>query len=81
MLHVVNGAAGCCLDADSRKYQNPVQLASGLTAYFIPAERQYGGNILWWQEEGTYVALSGPELSKDQLMQIATSMSSTADLP
>ncbi len=80
VLHVVNGAAGCCLDADPRKYRNPVQLASGLTAYFLPVERQYGGNILWWQEEGTYVALSGPELSKDQLMQIATTMSSTADL-
>ena len=80
-LNVLNGAAGCCLDADPRKRQNPVQLASGLTAYFIPVEPQYGGNILWWQQEGTYVALSGAELTKDQLLQIAASMSSSAYLP
>jgi outer membrane lipoprotein-sorting protein len=80
VLHVINGPAGCCLDADPRKLQNPVNLATGFTAYFINLESRYGGPILWWQQGKTYIALSGPEQTKETLVTIAQSMSPEASL-
>jgi Tol biopolymer transport system component len=76
---VINGPAGCCLDADPRKSEDTLTLPNHITAHFLQVEPQYGGPILWWQQEGTYIALSGPRLTKDVLTAIATSMSKTAD--
>jgi hypothetical protein len=41
-------------------------------------EPQFGGPILWWQQDGTYIAVSGPHLTKDDLVKVAASMSKTA---
>lgn len=79
-LTVLNGPAGCCLDADPRKTGLSVTLPNGTVAHFLDVQPQYGGPILWWQQQGAYVALSGPHLTKDDLVQIAASTSPTADL-
>lgn len=80
-LLVLNGPAGCCLDSDSSKIGRAVKLANGNTAHLLKyIEPQYGGPILWWVQEGTYIALSSSQLSIDNLIQIASSMSKDADL-
>lgn len=80
-LDVVNGPAGCCLDADPRKTGETLVLPNGISAHLLEhIEPQYGGSILWWVQEGTYVALAGPQLTRDDLLKIAASMSKTADL-
>jgi hypothetical protein len=79
-LRLVNGPAGCCLDADPRKRGQDVRLSAGLVAHFLNEQPEFGGPILWWHQEGAYVALSGPQLTKDELVKIATSMSQTADV-
>lgn len=79
-LRVVNGPAGCCLDDDPRKTGQAVALPNGLMAHYLPGPPEHGGPILWWQQEGAYLALSGPHLTKDELVRIAASMSRTADL-
>lgn len=77
-LRVLSGPAGCCLDADPRKTGEPVLVRGGIQAHLLPEPPQFGGPILWWEETGAYVALSGPNLTEDQLLRIAGSMSSTA---
>lgn len=34
----------------------------------------YGGPILWWTEDGDYVALAGPNRTQQELVAIAASM-------
>lgn len=77
-LSVLDGPAGCCLAADPRKYVGPTPLPGGRTAYFLDNEPQFGGPILWWQQDGAYIAVSGPHLIKDDLVKIASGMSNTA---
>ena len=74
-LDLLNGPAGCCLDADGRKAGEPVTIRSGIEGHFIASTPEAGGPILWWQEGGAYVALSGAHLTRDQLIEIANSMS------
>jgi WD40-like Beta Propeller Repeat len=75
---VINGPIGCCLDADPRKSGDSVALPNRISAHFLQVEPHYGGPILWWRQEGTYIAISGPRLTKDVLIAIAASMSKTA---
>jgi hypothetical protein len=49
-----------------------------LTAHLLNVQAAFGGPILWWEQDGTYVAVSGPHLTKDDLVKIASSMSATA---
>src|SRR5207245_6910353 len=73
-LLVLNAPAGCCLDADPRKQGLPVALAGGVTGHFLGGiQPEHGGPILWWVQDGTYVALSGPRLDRDDLVRIAAS--------
>ncbi|HEV8635996.1 MAG TPA: hypothetical protein VG370_17365, partial [Chloroflexota bacterium] len=65
---------------DPRKGGQAVALPNGLTAHFLNMQPEYGGPILWWEQEGAYVALSGPRRTRDELVKIATSVSKTADL-
>lgn len=78
-LRVLNGPLGCCLDADYRKGGTLITLPRGITAHLISNEPQFGGPILWWDQDGAYVALSSPTLTQDALVKIAASMSNTAD--
>jgi hypothetical protein len=59
-------------------YVHPTKLARGVTAYRLPNEPEFGGPILWWDQKGTYIALSGPKLTFRGLIRIAGSMSDTA---
>ncbi len=78
-LSIEEGPIGCCLDADPRKYGGPT-LPNGRAANLLDVGAQYGGLILWWDQEGTYLALSSATLSKGDLLRIAASMSKTAGL-
>ncbi|HST05631.1 MAG TPA: hypothetical protein VLQ48_12970 [Chloroflexia bacterium] len=81
-LLVINGPAGCCLDAGglSTGTSEAVQLANGTNAHYLPGVPESGGPILWWEQDGSYVALSGPAQTRESLLQIASSMSKTASL-
>lgn len=79
-LSIVNGPAGSGLDADPRKKGEAIRLQGDIPGHFLNNEPQFGGPILWWDKAGTYIALSGPDLSKTDLVNIAVSMSPTADI-
>lgn len=79
-LSVLNGPAGSGLAADPRKKGETIKLRGDILGHFLNNQPQFGGPILWWEEAGSYVALSGPELKKTDLVKIADSMSSTADI-
>src|SRR5438067_3158713 len=76
-LSILEGPIGCCLDSDPRKYSAPLALPHGRTAYLLNVGAQYGGLILWWDQAGTYIALSSASLTEGHLLRIAASMSST----
>lgn len=50
----------------------------GVTGYRLSNEPQFGCPILWWDQRGTYVALSGPNLTLPELTRMAGSVSDTA---
>ena len=79
-VSVGNGPAGCCIDQDARKGQDRIVLPGGAVAHFMPNEPQFGGPILWLDEGGTYVAISGPSLTRGEEVKIAASLSRTASL-
>lgn len=77
-VRVTVGQEGCCLDADPRKFGGGTPIRGGIPGTYIPNQPEFGGPILWWNEDGAYIALSGPQLAEDDLVEIAESMSSTA---
>jgi hypothetical protein len=79
-LRLLTGPAGCCIDQDGRKTGEDVSLPSGLAAHFFANPPQSGGPLLWWHQDGAFVSLSGPQLSKDDLVRIAASVSKTAEI-
>lgn len=79
-LDVLNSPAGTGLDADLRKTGETIDIRDGIEGHFIDNQPEFGGPILWWDEAGAYVAISGPKLNKADLVKIAESMSSTADI-
>jgi hypothetical protein len=79
-LVVVNRPAGCGLDADPRKKGEIIKLQGNILGHFLNNQPEFGGPILWWEEDGSYVALSGPELTMVNLVKIAASMSPTAEI-
>lgn len=78
-LSVLSGEEGCCLAANPRQAGETVQIAGAIEARLIEMGPEYGGPILWWQQDGTYIAVSGPELTPEDLVEIAESVSPTAD--
>jgi len=79
-LDVLNSPAGTGLDADPRKTGETIQMRDGIAGHFIDNQPHFGEPILWWNEAGAYVPLAGPYLTKTDLVKIAESMSSTADI-
>ncbi len=79
-LLVLNGPAGSGLAADPRKKGETIKLRGDIPGHFLDNQPQFGGPILWWEEAGSYIALSGPELNKTDLVKIADSMSSTRNI-
>lgn len=79
-LTVLNGPAGSCLAADSRKTGEAIILRDNIAGHFIKNQPEFGGPIIWWEEDGSYVALSSPYLTRDELAEIANTMSPYADI-
>jgi hypothetical protein len=77
-LSVVDGATFCCIDNDPRKYGVRVNLRPRVTAHVLGFGAGFGGLDLWWEQNGAFVSISGPSLSKRELVQIARSMSQIA---
>ncbi len=77
-LIVLEGSTGCCIDANPNLIGQPVRLANGVMAHPLPNEARFGGPILWWEQDGTYISVSGPHLTFAQESAIAVSMSRTA---
>jgi hypothetical protein len=78
-LTVINGPAGCCLAALDKGGET-LNVSAGTTAHFLDNPAEFGGPTLWWEQDGAYVALSGPKLTKEDLVKIVGSMSQTAEL-
>ncbi|HEX5164675.1 MAG TPA: hypothetical protein VFV93_04700, partial [Thermomicrobiales bacterium] len=78
-LSVLVGPAGCCL-AQAGKDGYAVTLSNGLAAHNVASQPDSPAGILWWNQDGAYIALSGTNLTFDDLLQIAASMSSSAEL-
>lgn len=73
-LRIFESFAGCCIDQDVRKWVGPVRLANGIPAFQI----EFGGLYLWWEQSGTFISVSSPQLKLGQLRASAGSMSSRA---
>lgn len=77
-LRVLQGPAGCCLDAARPSAVRDIEIRPGVFAQLIPVQPAYGGTILWWTEStpsgGVYVAISGTPTGRDELVKIAQSM-------
>lgn len=78
-LTVVNGPAGSGLAFDPRKSGETIHIRGGISGHYLINQPEFGGPILWWEEAGSYVALSGPDMSKTDLANIADSMSSITE--
>jgi len=77
-LRILQGPAGCCLDAARPGATRDLEIRPGVLAQLIPNQDAYGGRILWWTEPtatgDAYIAISGPHLDGDELLRIARSM-------
>jgi len=80
-LKVLEGPAGCCLAAEPASGGQAVALPNALVAHSLTGTTQgIETALLWWQQDGAYIAISGrPELKEDMLT-MAGSMSKTANL-
>ncbi len=54
-------------------------LPNGITASYVNTPASQGGPTLQWQQDGVHLTISGPEQTRDSLLQIAANMSSTFD--
>lgn len=78
-LTVLNGPVGSGLAVDPRKEGETINIRNDIEAHYLSNQPEFDGLILWWEEAGSYVALLSPNLSKDDLVQLAESMSPIAD--
>ena len=78
VLSVLQGAAGCCLDAARPNAVRDIEIRPGIGGQYDALAAQFGGPILWWVENTdrgpAYIALSSPVLSEEELVRIASSM-------
>lgn len=66
------------LELDPRFGGEIVKLASGPVAHLIGFDQ--GVLMIWWHQEDGYISLEGHGLSREEMIKIAESMSSTAEL-
>lgn len=78
ILDVLEGPAGCCLDAARPGAVKDIDIRPGVRAQYEAVSPQFGGPILWWVENTdrgpAYIALSSAVLTKDELIRVAASM-------
>lgn len=78
-LSVLSGPSGCCRDADKAQQGESASLVDGTTAHFLNNAPEQGGPTLWLVKSGTYVEVRGWQMSKDALVALANTLSSTAN--
>lgn len=66
------------MELDPSYNGTPVTLANGTTVHQLGFQPEI--IILWWNPDNGYVSLEGHGLTQDEMLQIANSMSATADL-
>lgn len=66
------------MEQEDRFRGKTVMLANGRTAHQLAFEPQI--TILWWNQDGAYLALEGHGIARDEMLKIAASMSATAEL-
>ena len=78
VLMVLQGRAGCCLDAARPGAVRNIDIRPGVRAQYDVEPPQLGGPILWWVEDTArgpvFVAINSPVFSEDELIRIAGSM-------
>lgn len=70
VLTVTNGTG---LADDPRYAGEGVTLSNRLAAHWL-------GSLLWWVQDGTPLAISSESLSREEMLRVAASMSSSAEL-
>ncbi len=78
-LSILSGAKGCCRDADPSQQGEVVTLADGTAAHFLNNPPEQGGPTLWLIKQNSYVEVRGWQMSKEQLVALANTLSSTAN--
>lgn len=73
-VSILQGPAGCCLDSARPRATSNVDIRDSIRGQLIPVQPDYGGPIVWWVEQGTYVAVSSPRVATTELLRIARSM-------
>lgn len=71
---ILQGPAGCCLDSVRPYARRDIEVRPGVLAELIPLRSQDGGSILWWLEGDAYIAVSGPDLTEEDLVEVARGM-------
>lgn len=66
------------MEQDPRFAGESITLPNGLAAHVSAFEPEI--TILWWHQENGYISLEGHGIPRDEMLRIAASMSSTADL-
>lgn len=73
-LSVTMGPAGSGLDAVPGREGKTVSIRGGIEGHLLGLSKADGGPILWWVEGGTYVAISGEDLTEPDLVEVANHM-------
>lgn len=66
------------MEQEARFRGETVTLADGRAVNQLTFEPQI--TILWWNQDGAYLALEGHGIARDEMLKIAASMSATAEL-
>lgn len=78
-IEILEGRARCCLDA-VRKSTGNIMLAGGRPGHLMNLGTRFGGRTLWWDQGGTYIAVTTPSLSKQRLTRVAGSFAAAPAL-
>lgn len=66
------------MEQEARFKGEPVKLSNGIEAHLLGFSDEV--IILWWNQDGGYIALEGHGIAREEMITIAAAMSSTAEL-
>lgn len=77
-VRVLEGPAGCCLDAVRPNAVRDIEIRPGVFGQYDAVQPQFGGPILWWTDSSSgdhlYLAISSPAATLELLASIARDM-------
>lgn len=76
---VAFGPTCCLLTPQSRTDGEVVTLPNGIQARFVQSDPRYPPR-LWWEQDGTFISINSPILSKDEVLAIAGLLTKTGDI-